>query len=99
MAFSHKAHITWSKEHFDRGLPAVTELIDPAWFGEEIVAGKEGWSLVCTFDSPLNTSPNPVAARVRFMVGNAPHEQLKAGTRLWLAQRGGRGYARVEVLD
>jgi hypothetical protein len=80
-------------------LPAITELIAPAWFGEEVVAQAEGWSLVCTFDSPLDQSGNPAAARVHFMVENAPHERLKGGVILWLHQRGGRGYARVEVLD
>ena len=99
MTTEHRALVTWSAEQVRQGLPQISETIDPAWFDDAAPKKGDGWSLVCRFDpSPLQQG-NPSAARVRFMVDEAPHERLRPGISLRLFERGTRGLATVEILD
>lgn len=95
----HRARIVWSDSQVLQGLPTLSETIDPSWFEGDLEIGADGWSLVCRFDSPPSQQGNPSTARISFMVEDAPHERLRAGTRLRLFERKTGTYALVEVLD
>ncbi len=98
MTPEHRARITWSTEHVRRGLLPVTQTIDPAWLeGGRLT--DDGWSLICTFDTPPSEQGNPSAARVRWLMENAPHEWLKPGASLRLFERAAADSATVEILD
>ena len=78
----HPARITWSPERIAAGLFAGTRLVTPAWFAEAPASDEEGWSLVCTFEFAPSGQGSPSAATVQFLADDAPHDQLRAGTRL-----------------
>jgi hypothetical protein len=99
MATEHSARITWSAEQVRRGLPPVSQTIDPAWLEDAEPLKGDGWTLMCRFERPPVQQGNPSAARVRFLVDEAPHDQLKPGTSLRLFERGTKGLATVEILD
>jgi hypothetical protein len=99
MATQHHARITWSTEQVRRGLPAVAEMIDPAWLADATPTIDDGWSLVCRFDSPPREQGNPSLAQVNFLADEAPHDRLKPGSALRLFERGTGSYATVEILD
>ena len=94
----HRAHITWSDEQVRRGLPLISQTIDPSWF-TDAPAGAEGWSLVCEFDRPPREQGTPTAARVRFWMPDAPHRQLGPGVTLRLFERETGQLATVAILD
>jgi hypothetical protein len=95
----HTARIHWSAEQLRQGLPSSGRRTDPAWFTEPGPGSEEGWSLVCEFE-PQSLSPDePTIARVSFMVENAPHDRLRAGTRLQLFEQATRRRVLVEILD
>ena len=99
MSIEHRALIQWSSAQVQHGLPDVEGTIDPAWLDGVTPRVDEGWSLVCSFDSPPARQGNPSAARVRFLVEEAPHHRLRAGTRLQLYERATNALAQVEILD
>lgn len=99
MSGTHKAVITWSRAQIERGLPTSTETIDPAWFEAPGSVPGEGWSLMCTFDSPPFVQGSPSQAHVRFMVEEAPHDRLRQGTTLHMFERDTAQYAKVILLD
>jgi hypothetical protein len=98
MGTAHAARIYWSVEQVERGLPAVTRTIEPAWFLEAGQGSEQGWTLVCEFDSPPSVQGNPSTAQVAFWVEGAPHERLAPGVALRLFERATRQHARVEIL-
>ena len=93
----HPARITWSRQQVEHGLTDVLETIDPAWLDVR-TGGAEGWSLVCRFEPSPRLQGNPSAARVRFLVAEAPHPTLRPGVRLQMFERETGGYAVVEIL-
>ena len=99
MASPHSAWIFWSAEQHARGLPAIAQTIDPAWFDDAQPGRDDGWSLVCDFQSPPSEQGDPSSARVRFLVAEAPHARLRPGVRLRLVERATQSYATVEILD
>ena len=94
----HAARIYWSAEQRRRGLPTASRMVDPAWFAEDDGCG-EGWSLVCEFDAAPCEQGDPSAARVRFLVAEAPHTRLRPRVRLRLFERATGQHAAVEILD
>jgi hypothetical protein len=99
MTMEHRALIHWSPRQIERGLPAITRTIDPAWLEGATPRVDEGWSLVCSFDSPPAHQGSPSKARVHFLVDAAPHNRLRAGAQLQLFERATQELARVEILD
>jgi hypothetical protein len=102
MERAHAARIHWSAEQRSRGLPTAARATDPAWFDGDPAPGRpdaEGWSLVCEFASAPSEQGDPSAARVRFLVPDAPHERLRPGARLRMIERGTGQLAVVEILD
>jgi hypothetical protein len=71
---------------------------DPAWFTADPPQA-EGWSLVCTFERSVREQGNPSAARVRFLMENAPDERLQPGVVLRLFERQTQAFATVEILS
>jgi hypothetical protein len=98
MDHEHAADIAWTPEHVQARLPALLEMIEPAWFLAN-PAGAEGWSLVCRFAAPPVDQGSPSAARVRFRAEGAPSERLVPGVVLRLFERSTRQYATVWILD
>ena len=98
MAVEHPARITWSARHADVGLLAGAETIDPAWFSDATSKVDDGWSLACRFETPPRIQGNPSVGRVHFLVPDAPHEHLRAGTVLRLFERATGELATVEIL-
>jgi len=96
MATEHRALIHWSAAQVRRGLPNVTELIDPAWLEGQL---DEAWSLVCRFASPPDQQGSPSSALIHFIMQAAPHHALRPGATLQLFERGTSQKARVEILD
>lgn len=99
MIAEHRARITWSPACLARGLPDVTETIDPAWPPGVAPGTSEGWSLACRFAHSPREQGSPSEARVRFWMDEAPHDLLVPGARLLLRERGTGQYATVEILD
>jgi hypothetical protein len=95
---THQASIRWSAEQEQRGLPAFERTTDPAWHVDEVPKEDEGWSLMCSFDSPPVVQGNPSIAQVRYLMPDAPHP-LVPGLRLRLFERGTSQFADVEILD
>jgi hypothetical protein len=98
MDHQHVARITWSEAQVQRGLPAVAEMIDPAWFADDR-SGAEGWSLICRFAVPAAAQGSPSEALVRFLVPEAPHGRLTSGARLRLFERATGEYADVVIFE
>ena len=99
MASAHSARIFWSADLHERGLPAIAQTIDPAWFEDAQPGQDDGWSLVCDFERPPSAQGDPSTARVRLLVAEAPHDRLRPGVRLRLVERATQRYATVEILD
>jgi len=98
MQKTHTA-IHWSAEQLKLGLPLSGRRTDPAWFTEPGPGSEEGWSLVCEFEALPASPDEPTIAQVSFMVENAPHDRLRAGTRLQLFEQATRRCVLVEILD
>jgi hypothetical protein len=98
MDHEHAAEIAWTPEHVQAGLPALFEMIEPAWFFAD-PRGAEGWSLVCRFAAPPVELGSPSAARVRFRAEGAPSDRLVPGVVLRLFERSTRQHATVLILD
>src|SRR5258707_9855078 len=98
MTTQHRAQITWSAQQASKGLPAITKIASPSWFTEPGLGSDEGWTLVCLFDTPPSKQGNPSAARVEFLVEEAPHERLRPGAILRLFESGAHE-ATVEILE
>jgi len=94
----HRAEIRWSPLREERGLFLVKELIQPAWPGLEGPLG-EGWSLVCRFEQTPAEQGNPSTGLVHFLMDEAPHESLGAGSFLRLFDGFDEVHAVVRVLD
>ena len=99
MGKTHSARIYWSVEQLALGLPAVDRTVDPAWLLTPGPGSEQGWSLRCEFSSPPALQGTPSVAQVSFVVPEAPHQRLSAGTWLELFERWTRQRARVEILD
>ena len=99
MGTRHTARIYWSQQLLAKGLPAVERTVDPAWLMTPGRGSEQGWSLLCEFRPPPMDQGAPSLARVEFVVAEAPHERLVAGTWLELFERWTSQYARVEILD
>ena len=99
MGEAHTARVYWSEEQLTLGLPVVHQTVDPAWLMTPGRGSEHGWSLRCEFPSPPSVQGSPSLARVSFVLAEAPHERLCAGTWLELFERWSRQHARVEILD
>lgn len=92
----HAARIYWSDTQATRGLPPITETIDPAWFEGDTAS--EGWSLACSFPAAPQHQGSPSLASVHFTIAHAPHDRLVAGTRLHVFERATQATAIVEIV-
>ena len=97
VGISHVALIQWSDSQIKDGLPAVNEIVRPAWFEEEIESGP-GWSLRCRFHVPPSLAGSPTSASIEFVSEAAPLQRLIPGAVLLMHEPGKREFARVSVV-